>query len=968
MEKNSSILIRIDATTSAATRKLNEFTKKIKKEHRKLNKIGGELTNTLSKPLAVFAAGALYAHGEVQRLTLGLEAMMGGAKLAKDELEKLTIAAKAPGLGFEQAIEGSLRLQAVKFEASEARKIMSSFGNAIALAGGRGSSLNGVTTALSQIISKGKISAEEINQLAERVPQVRQAIEAAFGTSDSESLQKLNIDVKQFVLKVTEELEKLPKAVGGFSNSMENLKNASLRGFSQIGEAIDKTFNVTGGINALSNTIEGLAAAFSSMPEPMQSTILTLGGLAAATGPVVLGMASLLKLQGVTSNALLEVSKRVKGLVRSYKTMTAAQKRIIVLEGRIAKAQKNTTRQRYAQQLRRNKDIVNNTRASYVKYGIAIGVVSAAFIVLKSKLDSINSAHNELNKQLASIDSSVKSSTQGQLATAKSYLNILKDTSKSTVERTSALTKLNSISKEHFGSLKAGIVDLQAINAAEQSYAQAIIARAKATAIADQIAANSSKVSQLEAKKKSGATDFGDKISLAADFVLAGSPTTAKGLQASIDAYSALRNSLLGENNKIRSVSNSINKEIKDLKNASKNLEDELQGIIEGINKNPSINNVLGSKTGVSKRIKASIDLLPIGKSSISSIQSQLNKNPIQVLLEAKFKAASEVYDNLRGQLSSIATKEDIFGDSLEAAESRVKAITSALSALGERGFDSSTSEVKALLDELDNANEKLKGFKVDSIFSALKSEFESTSNLAKVFGDSFDSSAKKIESLKKAIKNLVNEGLDASNPKLAALITQLDEFKKADKAADKVNNLGKSFVSAFESGIEGTIQNIGLAFGDMFDSSKSAAEKQNALLATVFKGFGDMLIQLGKIAISTGISMEAIKQALNFGGGIGAVIAGGAAITLGAIVKAQASNLAKAPKLYKGGLAYGQTYAMVGDNPNAHIDPEVIAPLSKLKPMLKPQIPSFQIGDLRLRGRDLIAAIRVNENLSGIY
>lgn len=40
-------------------------------------------------------------------------------------------------------------------------------------------------------------------------------------------------------------------------------------------------------------------------------------------------------------------------------------------------------------------------------------------------------------------------------------------------------------------------------------------------------------------------------------------------------------------------------------------------------------------------------------------------------------------------------------------------------------------------------------------------------------------------------------------------------------------------------------------------------------------------------------------------------------------------------PRLAKGGLAMGETLAVVGDNPNASIDPEVIAPLSKLKAML---------------------------------
>ena len=42
-------------------------------------------------------------------------------------------------------------------------------------------------------------------------------------------------------------------------------------------------------------------------------------------------------------------------------------------------------------------------------------------------------------------------------------------------------------------------------------------------------------------------------------------------------------------------------------------------------------------------------------------------------------------------------------------------------------------------------------------------------------------------------------------------------------------------------------------------------------------------------------------------------------------------------PKLAKGGLANSPTLALVGDNKNAKSDPEVIAPLSKLKQMIIP-------------------------------
>ncbi|MBG9737088.1 hypothetical protein [Paenibacillus alvei] len=45
--------------------------------------------------------------------------------------------------------------------------------------------------------------------------------------------------------------------------------------------------------------------------------------------------------------------------------------------------------------------------------------------------------------------------------------------------------------------------------------------------------------------------------------------------------------------------------------------------------------------------------------------------------------------------------------------------------------------------------------------------------------------------------------------------------------------------------------------------------------------------------------------------------------------------TIPKIPKLAKGGLAYGPTLAMVGDNRGASVDPEVVSPLSKLQDMI---------------------------------
>ena len=70
------------------------------------------------------------------------------------------------------------------------------------------------------------------------------------------------------------------------------------------------------------------------------------------------------------------------------------------------------------------------------------------------------------------------------------------------------------------------------------------------------------------------------------------------------------------------------------------------------------------------------------------------------------------------------------------------------------------------------------------------------------------------------------------------------------------------------------------------------------------------------------------------------------------------------APKLAEGGLAFGPTLATVGDNRGARVDPEVIAPLSKLKSMMG----DMGIGgtlETRISGNDLI--ILLNRSQKGL-
>lgn len=134
-------------------------------------------------------------------------------------------------------------------------------------------------------------------------------------------------------------------------------------------------------------------------------------------------------------------------------------------------------------------------------------------------------------------------------------------------------------------------------------------------------------------------------------------------------------------------------------------------------------------------------------------------------------------------------------------------------------------------------------------------------------------------------------------------------------------------------------------------------------LMKAILTQFANFLKNIGAQLIEFGIMIIAFKSALKSvlanpwaAIGIGAAMVAAAAIMTALINKNAQESV---PALATGGLAYGKTLALVGDNPNAIADPEVIAPLSKLQAML-PSGGSQNIkltlgGQLVAKGRDLV-------------
>lgn len=154
----------------------------------------------------------------------------------------------------------------------------------------------------------------------------------------------------------------------------------------------------------------------------------------------------------------------------------------------------------------------------------------------------------------------------------------------------------------------------------------------------------------------------------------------------------------------------------------------------------------------------------------------------------------------------------------------------------------------------------------------------------------------------------------------------------------------------------------LGIAVGEGLGDVLSGLEGgMKGVGKNILAVFADVLSQLGKAMLTWAATVATAKIALKSLNPVIAAAAGIAAVIAGKALKNSIAKTSATARFAKGALVYGEMNAVVGDNPNAHVDPEVISPLSKLQDMIKKSVKEIGgggsnvfIGDVTIRGEDL--------------
>lgn len=180
---------------------------------------------------------------------------------------------------------------------------------------------------------------------------------------------------------------------------------------------------------------------------------------------------------------------------------------------------------------------------------------------------------------------------------------------------------------------------------------------------------------------------------------------------------------------------------------------------------------------------------------------------------------------------------------------------------------------------------------------------------------------------------------------------------EQATKKAEQIAEVNQHIAGVLTNSFSNMATALGEGIGELISGGEF-----NPLQAFL-RLLSETLKQLGSALIAYAVTMKAVQEALKnvFKNPWIALAAGVAAITAGTVL----ANVAKKPiKLATGGLAYGPTLAVVGDNPGAAADPEVVAPLSKLRNYIGGQKLEL-VGDISFElSGDSLKAVLNRENV----
>ncbi len=299
---------KFDSTVNSTKAKLEGLKGSLSGAERSSKKLAAGV-GILATALGAVGLKSIKMAGDLEQTKIAFTTMLGSAEAADAFIKQLyDFAAKTP-FEIEGLTTAARQLLAFGFQAQEIIPMMEAIGNAVSGLGGGAFEIERVTRALGQMQAKGKVTAEEMMQLAELGIPVWDILAEKIGVSIPEAMDKASkggISAAEGINAIIEGMnERFPDMMQKQSESLlgifSNLQDSISQTMTFIGEDIVETFDLKGRLKTVVESLErlkdliaeeGLQGALDQMSIVAKTAIVAIAGaITAALIPAFVALA-----------------------------------------------------------------------------------------------------------------------------------------------------------------------------------------------------------------------------------------------------------------------------------------------------------------------------------------------------------------------------------------------------------------------------------------------------------------------------------------------------------------------------------------------------------------------------------------------------------------------------------------------------------------------------------------------------
>lgn len=316
--------LKVEASNwTAVSKSLDNISKKMKTVGDAVSDLGTKFLGLTATIGAGITYGIKY-NAQLEKYEKALTTLTGNAEEAQKIMQQIQDDAKTTPFDVEGLTQANQLLISTGLDAKESRKVILALGNAVSATGGGNDELSRMAVNLQQIKNTGKAAAIDIKQFAYAGIDIYGLLADYLGISKEEAAEMTVTweDLSGALIHASQEGGKYFGAMEEQSKTFSGALSNAIDSFNQsLGSLTESLMPIaTKIIQKLTEWMD----KFNALDQETKNTILTITGLVAAIGPVLIILGKVISIGGTIFGVVSKIAGAIGGLTTGTGALSTA--------------------------------------------------------------------------------------------------------------------------------------------------------------------------------------------------------------------------------------------------------------------------------------------------------------------------------------------------------------------------------------------------------------------------------------------------------------------------------------------------------------------------------------------------------------------------------------------------------------------------------------------------------------------